>query len=101
MRYRAILMDNDDTLMDFQTGNRNAVNRLMDELGYLHPRRYEQYEELNLACWAALERGEMTQAQLRLERFIRFFARYPVSGDPAQKERKRADPFRMRPALLQ
>ena len=39
MRYKAILFDNDDTLMDFQTGNRIAVNRLMDELGYFHPER--------------------------------------------------------------
>ena len=39
MKYKAILFDNDDTLMDFQTGNRIAVNRLMDELGYFHPER--------------------------------------------------------------
>ena len=82
MRYKAVLFDIDDTLLDFQTGNRNAVNQLMDELGYLHPQRYDQYETVNLECWAALEKGEMTQAELRRERFIRFFARYPVSGDP-------------------
>ena len=41
MRYKAILFDNDDTLMDFQAGNRIAVNQLMDELGYFHPDRYE------------------------------------------------------------
>ncbi len=37
MRYKLILFDNDDTLMDFQAGNRNAVDRLMDEVGYFHP----------------------------------------------------------------
>ena len=82
MRYKAVLFDIDDTLLDFQTGNRNAVNQLMDELGYLHPQRYDQYETVNLECWAALEKGEMPQAELRRERFIRFFARYPVPGDP-------------------
>lgn len=82
MRYKAVLFDIDDTLLDFQTGNRNAVNQLMDELGYQHPQRYDQYEAENLACWAALEKGEMTQAKLRRERFIRFFARYSVPGDP-------------------
>ena len=82
MRYKAVLFDNDDTLMDFQTGNRNAVNQLMDELGYMDPQRYEQYETVNMECWAALERGEMTQGQLRRERFVRFFSQYPVSGDP-------------------
>ena len=82
MRYKAILFDNDDTLMDFQTGNRNAVNRLMDELGYFDPDRYDQYESVNLQCWAELEKGLLTQNQLRLARFVRFFDRYPVPGDP-------------------
>ena len=82
MRYRAVLFDNDDTLMDFQTGNRNAVNRLMDELGYFDPDRYDQYESVNLQCWAELEKGLLTQNQLRLARFVRFFDRYPVPGDP-------------------
>lgn len=82
MRYRAILFDIDDTLMDFQTGNRRAVEQLMDELGYRHPDRYDRYESINLECWARLEEGLMTQQQLKLERFVRFFDRYRVPGDP-------------------
>ena len=82
MRYKAILFDVDDTLLDFQTGNRNAVNRLMDELGYRDPDRYAQYEAVNLKCWAELEAGLLTQNQLKLARFVRFFDRYPVTGDP-------------------
>ena len=82
MRYRLILFDNDDTLMDFQAGNRNAVNRLLDELGYSDPDRYEQYEQVNKECWAELERGLLTQGELRVERFRRFYRRYPVPGDP-------------------
>ena len=84
MRYKLILFDNDDTLMDFQAGNRNAVNRLLDEFGYFHPDRYDQYEAVNKQCWAELEQGKMAQDRLRLERFTRFFARYPVPGDAAQ-----------------
>ena len=82
MRYRAILFDVDDTLMDFQAGNRIAVNRLMDELGYLDPERFSQYEAVNQRCWAELEAGLLTQNQLKLARFVRFFDHYPVSGDP-------------------
>ncbi len=84
MKYKAVLFDNDDTLMDFQTGNRRAVEQMMDELGYRHPDRYEQYEAINLGCWAALEKGEMTQGQLKTERFARFMARYSVPGDPVK-----------------
>ncbi|MBQ6326310.1 MAG: YjjG family noncanonical pyrimidine nucleotidase [Clostridia bacterium] len=82
MRYRAVLFDVDDTLLDFQAGNRNAVNQLMDELGYHDPDRYDQYEAINLKCWQALEAGLLTQNQLKLARFVRFFDRYPVPGDP-------------------
>ena len=82
MRYRAILFDVDDTLLDFQTGNRNAVNQLMDELGYYAPDRYDQYEAINLKCWRELEAGLLTQNQLKLARFVRFFDRYPAPGDP-------------------
>ena len=82
MKYKAILFDNDDTLMDFQAGNRIAVNRLMDELGYFHPDRYEQYQAVNRELWAALERGEIAQSELRLRRFMQFYELYPVPGDP-------------------
>ena len=82
MRYKAVLFDVDDTLLDFQTGNRNAVNQLMDELGYHDPDRYDQYEAINLKCWQELEAGLLTQNQLKLARFVRFFDRYPVPGDP-------------------
>ena len=83
MRYRGVLMDADDTLFDFQTANRRAVARLMDELDYRHPDRYDQYEEINLGCWAALERGEMNQAELKVARFARFFEAYGLPGDAA------------------
>lgn len=82
MRYKLILFDNDDTLMDFQAGNRNAVNRLMDEVGYFDPDRYDQYEGVNVECWAELERGLLAVGELRMERFRRFYARYPVPGNP-------------------
>lgn len=81
MRYKAILMDADETLFDFQAANRNAVDQLMDEVGYFHPDRYEQYEAINLECWAALEKGLLTHRQLQLARFVRFFDRYRVDGD--------------------
>ncbi len=84
MKYRAVLFDNDDTLMDFQTCNRNAIALLLDEFGYLHPDRYDQYEEINLQCWRALEKGEMDQNQVKYKRFEGFFERYAISGDPGK-----------------
>ena len=83
MRYKRILMDIDDTIFDFQPGNRNAVNQLMAELGLSSTTVYDEYEAINNACWRALERGEMTQEVLHVERFRRFLARKGRSDDPA------------------
>ena len=55
MKYRGILMDADDTIFDFQTANHRAVEQLMDEIGYRTPNRYEEYQEINHACWEAVD----------------------------------------------
>lgn len=82
MRYNLILLDLDDTIFDFQAGNRNAVNELAAELGLSSPTIFDEYQEHNHACWAALERGEMTQEILHVERFRRFLAAKGRDDDP-------------------
>jgi len=82
MRYKMILMDVDDTLFDFQQGNRNAVGQLMEELGLSSPTIFDEYQAINHACWEALERGEMTQEVLHVERFRRFLASKNRADDP-------------------
>lgn len=82
MRYKLILLDIDDTIFDFQAGNRNAVNELAAELGLASPTIFDEYQIHNHACWAALERGEMTQEILHVERFRRFLASKNRDDDP-------------------
>ena len=82
MRYKRILMDIDDTLFDFMPGNRNAVSLLMKELDLDAPGIFEEYQAINHACWEALERGEMNQSQLHVERFRRFLAAKKHPADP-------------------
>ncbi|MBQ8507572.1 MAG: YjjG family noncanonical pyrimidine nucleotidase [Clostridia bacterium] len=82
MRYKSILMDIDDTIFDFQQGNRNAIAALMAELGLSSPTVFDEYQAINHACWEALERGEMTQEILHVERFRRFLASKGRADDP-------------------
>lgn len=82
MRYKMILLDIDDTIFDFQAGNRNAVSELMAELGLSSPTVFDEYQAINHACWEALERGEMTQEILHVERFRRFLASKKRDDDP-------------------
>ena len=84
MRYKLILLDADDTIFDFQAGNRRAVAALMAELGLSSPTVFDEYQAINYACWQALDRGEMTQDVLHVERFRRFLAQKGRSDDPAR-----------------
>ncbi|MBQ9720023.1 MAG: YjjG family noncanonical pyrimidine nucleotidase, partial [Oscillospiraceae bacterium] len=79
-----ILMDIDDTLFDFPTGNRRAVTALMRELDLWSDTVFDEYQCINHACWEALERGEMTQEVLHVERFRRFLKSKNRSDDPVQ-----------------
>lgn len=82
MRYKRILMDIDDTLFDFMPGNINAFTALAAELGLSSPTVFDEYQAINHACWEALERGEMDQSQLHVERFRRFLASRNHPADP-------------------
>ena len=82
MRYKRILLDADDTIFDFQAGNRRAVAELMDELGLSSPTVFDEYQSINHACWEALDRGEMTQEVLHVERFRRFLRSKNRTDDP-------------------
>lgn len=84
MKYKCILMDIDDTIFDFPASNKNAVGALMEELGLSSPTVYDEYETINKACWKALERGEMDQATLHVERFRRFLETKGRNDDPEQ-----------------
>ena len=70
MRYQYLLLDNDNTVMDFSAAEAKA---LIDLLGFFDlptdEKTVHTYQELNEALWKALERGETTQPKLKVERF--------------------------------
>lgn len=77
MRYRYLLVDNDDTLMDFAAAEHKALREALSNHGLPHSEDVcESYHHINLALWKALERGETTQARLKIERFGQLIARY-------------------------
>lgn len=84
MRYKLVLMDIDDTIFDFMPGNKNAIALLMEELGLSSPTVFDEYQAINHACWQALERGEMNQEILHVERFRRFLAMKGRNDNPEQ-----------------
>ena len=76
MKYRYLLVDNDNTLMDFNLAERKALTETLDACGLpADEETCTAYHHINDALWKALERGETTQKQLKVERFARLLQR--------------------------
>ena len=82
---RAVLWDVDGTLLDFKAAERAALDASFRTfgLGPCDDARIARYSVLNDRWWKALERGEVTKAQLLPGRFKEFFAAegLPFTGD--------------------
>lgn len=70
MRYQYLLIDNDNTLMDFAAAERKALLDVLNAFALPADESVcRTYHAINDAQWKALERGETTQAALRVTRF--------------------------------
>ena len=84
MPIRALLMDIDDTLFDFQTSSRNALTIAFCAFGLpFTPEMWARYRALDADLWQRFERGRITKEKLYVERFRIFFAEYSLEADPA------------------
>ena len=82
MRYRAVLIDADDTLFDFHGAEKRAIAQVLAFAGVTDPDAPAVYSQINQSYWRKLERGEVTTAFLRVARFRDFAERYGVNIDP-------------------
>lgn len=73
MRYKWILFDIDDTLLDFSYAARKAFTSMLAHLQIVEESHYfESYQVCNHAAWTALEAGKINAEQLRRQRFADF-----------------------------
>lgn len=77
---RAVLLDIDDTLLDFDACAEQAMEQARAELG-VPPLDFAVFLRINLALWKQLERGELTRQQLFAARWSRVFDALGVAGD--------------------
>lgn len=68
MKYKAVLLDADDTIFDFKASERSAFTRTAEHFGF-SPELYPTYHRINDGLWKALERGEVTKDRLRVKRY--------------------------------
>ena len=100
MRYKALLMDADMTLYDFEAAERTAIGCLFDELGIDDPEAPKVYSRFSEACWRDLEKGLLTQDELQVKRFRDLFAYYHLPHDAKAASERFADHLSRQSQLL-
>lgn len=74
MKYDVILFDADQTLFDFEKSEKFALEKTIEKLGFTYNEQdhLRIYHEVNKKIWKEFELGEITQEELKVERFNRF-----------------------------
>ncbi len=83
-RYKHILIDLDDTLIDFATVERQTFFATLKHFGLASSEQaYTQYKVINSELWSAYEKSEVNQADVFLLRWQRFFQMFGKETPPA------------------
>lgn len=83
--YEILLIDLDDTILDFQKAEAVAIRRTLADAG-LEPTDAvcQRYSRINDMHWKMLERGEITREQVLVGRFQMLFGEMGIEADAQQ-----------------
>lgn len=80
-KYRILLWDVDDTLLDFKESERHAFFTTCERFKLeADESRYLRYSAINDARWKQLEKGLITKEEVVKGRFTEYFAEYGITG---------------------
>ncbi|MBR1746884.1 MAG: YjjG family noncanonical pyrimidine nucleotidase [Clostridia bacterium] len=83
-----VLLDVDNTLLDFQAAQRTALVLAFSEMGFsCESDRETRFDALNKSYWRLFEQGKISRERLVVERFERFFEQEGLPGDAQTAER--------------
>ena len=83
-----ILLDLDDTLLDFRKAEKIAVRSTLEHFGAPSDEHIlRRYSELNLAQWKLLELGRLTRDEVKLRRFVLLINEFGLDIEPAAAAR--------------
>jgi 2-haloacid dehalogenase len=82
-KYAYVLMDADNTLLDFDGSEQDALLEIMKAYGYpIAEETFLVYHRVNRALWAAFEQGEISQEEVLSRRFQHFMEAVGGNHDP-------------------
>lgn len=74
MGFEILLLDLDDTILDFHWAERRALTGALEQLGIPATEdTLSRYSRINLGCWKLLEQGKLTREELMDHRFALLF----------------------------
>ena len=85
---KTILLDLDDTILDFHKAEHIALSATLREIG-IEPTEavLKRYSEINRAHWKRLELGELTRPEVLHGRFTQLFMELGVDGNCYEAQR--------------
>ncbi len=86
--YNCLLMDIDNTLLDFDAAEHKALMETFEQFGIPKDAETEElYLKINRELWSAQDRGEIKKDKLLVERYARFLKAIGIDQNPAQVNR--------------
>lgn len=83
MKYEVILLDVDNTLLDFDRCGRYALKKTCEDVGFTYSSELnDKYNAFNDILWRSLEKGEIDLATLKEKRFEKLIAHYQIDAEP-------------------
>lgn len=88
MKYDILLLDADDTLLDFKRSEREALKKTLESFGLPTDENViSTYSRINDGYWKALERCEVTKEELKTRRFADLCTHFGFEKDPVAMAR--------------
>ncbi|MFC1521153.1 YjjG family noncanonical pyrimidine nucleotidase [Elusimicrobiota bacterium] len=83
MKYKLILFDADDTLLDFVKSEKVSFSILLKQYGIKRdlPAIFKTYRKISLDLWFKFERRQVTLEEIRVDRFAKTFKIHQIGLD--------------------
>ncbi len=80
-----LLFDLDNTLLDFDKAEANALTKALSDAGMtVTDEVVSRYNKINLAQWKLLEQGRMTREEVKIRRFKLLFQEFDIKVSPQE-----------------
>ena len=84
MKYNTILLDFDDTLVDFMMPKIKLFTIWPNIIIITQQRRLSIFKQINQAHWEAFQKNKLTKDEVLSHRFIEYFNHYGIEVDGKQ-----------------